>query len=83
MVTAVNHPTLLACLSPFQCNDNQLATWDDLRQLERLTALETIYLEHNPLWDDADNPGIADPNYRRKVKLYLPQVRQIDATLTR
>lgn len=56
-----------------QFNDNQLDSWEDLDQFKACTKLQTVYLERNPIWKDTA--------YRRKVKLYLPNVTQIDATL--
>ena len=56
-----------------QFNDNQLDSWEDLDQFKTSTKLQTVYLERNPIWKDTA--------YRRKVKLYLPNVTQIDATL--
>ena len=56
-----------------QFNDNQLEAWEDLDQLKNCVKLQTIYLERNPIWKDTA--------YRRKVKLALPTVTQIDATL--
>ena len=56
-----------------QFNDNQLDSWEDLDQFKNCTKLQTIYLERNPIWRDTA--------YRRKVKLALPTVTQIDATL--
>lgn len=58
----------------FQFNNNQLELWSDLDELKKIESLNTIYLEGNPL--------AKDTNYRRKVKLTLPFVKQIDATLT-
>jgi len=42
-----------------------------------MANLETVYLEGNPL--QTDTPS----HYRQKVKLYLPQLKQLDATLLR
>ena len=56
-----------------QFNDNQLEAWEDLDQLKNCIKLQTIYLERNPIWKDTA--------YRRKVKLALPTITQIDATL--
>ena len=39
------------------------------------TSLATVYLEHNKIQQD--------PQYRRKIKLVLPSLTQIDATLCR
>lgn len=37
--------------------------------------MDTVYFEHNPIYKD--------PQYRRKLKLALPSLKQIDATLAR
>lgn len=58
-----------------QMNDNLLDNWSDLDELKGARSLETVYLERNPLQ--------RDPQYRRKVMLALPSVRQIDATFVR
>ncbi|CAB1326047.1 unnamed protein product [Coregonus sp. 'balchen'] len=47
----------------------------DLQEFWNAKALETVYLERNPLQKD--------PQYRRKIMLALPTVRQIDATFIR
>lgn len=60
-----------------QFNDNQLSEWGDLDNLPK-DSLETVYFERNPIWSDGK-----DPNYRRKIKLALPSIQQIDATLCR
>lgn len=61
-------------MSP-QMNDNQIDNWADLDELKNAKSLETVYLERNPLQKD--------PQYRRKIMLALPTVRQIDATFIR
>lgn len=61
-------------MSP-QMNDNQIDNWSDLDELKNAKFLETVYLERNPLQKD--------PQYRRKIMLALPTVRQIDATFIR
>lgn len=68
--------SLTRCLrmSP-QMNDNQVDNWSDLDELKNAKSLETVYLERNPLQKD--------PQYRRKIMLALPSVRQIDATFIR
>ena len=43
-------------------------------ELRSMSALETLYLEGNP----CQTSNMA--NYRRKIKLALPQLKQIDAT---
>lgn len=72
------HPILLTHRSPListQMNDNQIDNWSDLDELKNAKSLETVYLERNPLQKD--------PQYRRKIMLALPSVRQIDATFIR
>uniref|UniRef100_A0A8C2E5Q0 Protein phosphatase 1, regulatory (inhibitor) subunit 7 n=1 Tax=Cyprinus carpio TaxID=7962 RepID=A0A8C2E5Q0_CYPCA len=59
-------------LKEFWMNDNQIDNWADLDELKNAKGLETVYLERNPLQKD--------PQYRRKIMLALPSVRQIDAT---
>ncbi len=44
-----------------------------MEQLRPATGLQTVYFEANPI--------ARDPQYRRKVKLALPPISQIDATL--
>lgn len=67
---------ILRVISPFpQMNDNQIDNWSDLDELKNAKTLETVYLERNPLQKD--------PQYRRKIMLALPSVRQIDATFIR
>ena len=58
-----------------QLNNNEITSWKDVDNLNANKKLETLYLEHNPLANTAD--------YRRKVKLALPQLTQLDATLLR
>jgi len=65
----------------FQFNDNKVDSWKEVESLVPLKNLETVYLERNPIYYDAGNQLKADPAYRRKIKLTLPWVKQIDATL--
>ena len=61
----------------FQANDNQLNEWKDIEQLAKCTKLETVYFERNPIQTDAGT------QYRRRLIVMLPQLKQIDATYTR
>lgn len=63
------------CVFVPQMNDNQIENWSDLDELKNAKGLQTVYLERNPLQKD--------PQYRRKIMLALPSVRQIDATFIR
>lgn len=56
-------------------NDNRIPNLHAVeKELAGISTLETVYLEGNPCQRD-DQGG-----YRRKLKLALPQVKQIDAT---
>jgi protein phosphatase 1 regulatory subunit 7 len=56
-------------------NGNKISTLTDLDpQLRHISTLETIYLEANPV------QASEGANYRRKIMLALPQLKQIDAT---
>ena len=58
-----------------QASDNEIPTLHDLEKiLGGAASLETVYLEGNP----CQKGDMA--NYRRKVMLALPQLKQIDAT---
>lgn len=54
-------------------NDNEVNDWNSITQLGALNSLSTIYLERNPV--------AADAGYRRKLKLLISSLNQIDATL--
>ncbi|EST07457.1 Leucine rich repeat 4 [Kalmanozyma brasiliensis GHG001] len=80
MIEKVENVGHLSRLEEFWANDNRIA---DLNELDkelgpnRMPALETVYLEGNPAQKKEG------PAYRRKVKLLLPQLKQIDATFIR
>lgn len=57
----------------FQFNSNLLEHWPDIDELKFATRIQTVYFEHNPIQKD--------PMYRKKIKLSLPSLTQIDATL--
>ena len=58
-------------LQEFWCNDNQIASFDDLSELTGARALQTVYLERNPV--------ASHPQYRNIVYSTLRQLTQIDA----
>lgn len=59
----------------YQANNNLIEDFSQIEaQLGKMENLDTVYLEGNPLQEQAG------ANYRRKVMLALPQVNQIDAT---
>nr|XP_045367555.1 protein phosphatase 1 regulatory subunit 7 [Camelus bactrianus] len=74
-IKKIENVSHLTELQEFWMNDNLLESWSDLDELKGARNLETVYLERNPLQ--------RDPQYRRKVMLALPTVRQIDATFVR
>ncbi|KAH7884510.1 hypothetical protein F5I97DRAFT_1890018 [Phlebopus sp. FC_14] len=71
----ISHLTLLEEL---WLNGNKIPDLGALEaQLKQITSLQTIYLEGNPC---QEREGAS---YRRKIMLYLPQLRQIDATFAK
>ena len=60
-------------LEEFWANNNQVSNFKEVEKLSSNSGLLTVYLEHNPIQKD--------PQYRRKIKLMLPSLTQIDATL--
>lgn len=58
-------------------SSNQLASFEEVeRELADKKELTTVYLEGNPL--QTKSPAL----YRNKVRLALPQVKQIDASMS-
>uniref|UniRef100_A0A8C4VVB8 Protein phosphatase 1 regulatory subunit 7 n=1 Tax=Gopherus evgoodei TaxID=1825980 RepID=A0A8C4VVB8_9SAUR len=74
-IKKIENVSHLTELQEFWMNDNLIESWSDLDELKGAKNLETVYLERNPLQKD--------PQYRRKIMLALPSVRQIDATFVR
>ncbi|CAF0916619.1 unnamed protein product [Didymodactylos carnosus] len=66
----------LTDLNELWINDNKLNSMDELTKIESMLQLKCIYLEHNPAFR-------FEENYRAKVLLKLPQLRQLNATETR
>ena len=60
-------------LEEFWANNNLVGNFKEVEKLAPNSSLLTVYLEHNPIQKD--------PQYRRKIKLTLPTLTQIDATL--
>lgn len=56
-----------------QLNDNEVDKWSSVEELVNNKELKTIYLERNPV--------ATETSYRRKMKLTIPWIVQIDATL--
>jgi len=77
-VAQIENVAHLTSLQELWINDNKITTLLDLEpQLKHVAALETIYLEGNPV---QKSEGSA---YRRKVILALPQIKQLDATFVK
>lgn len=64
---------LFSSLFRLQANSNQIADWKCVDNLQNNKKLATVYLEHNPIAKDVQ--------YRKKLKLALPTLQKIDATL--
>lgn len=60
-------------MSHLQANSNQIADWKCVDNLQKNKKLTCVYLEHNPIHKDVQ--------YRKKLKLSLPTLQKIDATL--
>ncbi|KAK0552427.1 protein phosphatase regulatory subunit Sds22 [Tilletia horrida] len=76
-IDGVSH---LSKLVEFWANDNKIATLNTLDKHfgpSLMPHLETVYLEGNPAQREEG------PNYRRKVMLACPQIKQIDATFVK
>lgn len=58
-----------------QANSNQITDWKNIDNLRNNKKLATVYLEYNPLSKDVQ--------YRTKIRLALPWLQKIDATLCR
>jgi len=68
----------MTTLTALWISSNDIATFEDLDSLAALgtrkgACLEEIYLEHNPIYKDAD--------YRTKLKDMIPSLKQIDADI--
>ncbi|CDJ50323.1 hypothetical protein, conserved [Eimeria brunetti] len=63
----------LSQLHDLWLNDNKLATVEKIRCLQQLAALDTLYLERNPL------QASLGPGYRQAVTDLLPRLSQLDA----
>lgn len=50
-----------------------VSDWSNIDHLKNNKNIATIYLTKNPIEED--------PAYRRKLKLMIPSLKQIDATL--
>ncbi|CAD6984608.1 unnamed protein product [Tilletia controversa] len=80
MIEEIDGVSHLSNLVEFWANDNKIVSFNYLDKHfgpTLMPQLETLYLEGNPA-QRADGP-----NYRRKVMLACPQIKQIDATFVK
>jgi len=78
LVPKIENVAHLTELTEFWMNNNKVETLADIEtELGALPALETVYLEGNPV------QRIEGVHYRRKIQMALPKLKQIDATATR
>ena len=67
----------LMLLEEFWASSNEIASFAEVeQQLASKSKLETVYFEGNPLQKKNE------ATYRNKVRLALPQVKQIDASMS-
>lgn len=77
-VTHLEHLSALKNLEEVWASNNQLASFEEVeRELKDKEKLQTVYFEGNPL--QTNGPAV----YRNKVRLALPQIVQIDASMFR
>lgn len=77
-VTHLEHLSTLKNLEELWASNNQLASFEEVeRELKDKEKLQTVYFEGNPL--QTNGPAV----YRNKVRLALPQIVQIDASMFR
>lgn len=74
-IAHLSHLATLNELEEFWASSNQLSSFQEVeKELAGKESLQTVYFEMNPI-EKNDPTG-----YRRKVRLALPQIRQIDAS---
>lgn len=74
-VSHLEHLSSLKNLEELLGSNNQLASFEEVeRELKDKEKLETVYFEGNPL--QLNGPAV----YRNKVRLALPNIKQIDAS---
>jgi len=63
----------LASLTDLWISGNDIKAYDDIGHLSRLTQLDVVYLEYNPVASEFE--------YRKKLAELLPSLTQIDANM--
>ena len=74
-ITKLDNLHTLDKITEFWFNDNQVSDWSEIDKLAQMKELETVYFEWNPI------QTLCPADYLRKMKLTLPLLLQIDATL--
>jgi len=75
-ISHLEHLSTLKNLEEVWASNNQLASFEEVeRELKDKEKLQTVYFEGNPL--QTNGPAV----YRNKVRLALPQIAQIDASM--
>lgn len=75
-VTSLAHLAHLRDLEELWASSNELSSFEEIeKELAGTQSLKTVYFEGNPL--QTKNPVL----YRNKVRLALPQIQQIDASM--
>ena len=69
-IKCMDHLAHLTALTDLWMNNNEIAAFEEIEQLVPLGKLETLYLEHCPLYGDFE--------YRMKIAKVLPTLEQID-----
>ena len=74
-ISKLENVSHLKHLEEFWASSNQLSSFEEVsKELEDKEELQTVYFEGNPL--QTKSPAL----YRNKIRLALPQVKQIDAS---
>lgn len=75
-VEHLEHLSTLKNLEEVWASNNKLSSFEEVeRELKDKEKLQTVYFEGNPL--QMNGPAV----YRNKVRLALPQIAQIDASM--
>jgi len=72
-IAVIENVSMLQKLEEFWINDNNISDWKCIDELKHNPSIETVYLERNPIAKDVQ--------YRKKLKLAIPWLKKIDATL--
>ena len=75
-ISHLEHLSTLKNLEEVWASNNQLSSFEEVeRELKDKEKLQTVYFEGNPL--QMNGPAV----YRNKVRLALPHITQIDASM--